>query len=121
MASRFQAIVNTLKQVLPRRGSGDEHHDEIPTVPMTETEAKVVEQAVMTEKRRWQQIVELGVPAGMLVSGILLTALAQLIGLWGVLGFLLLSASPVVYWQQRIERQLREMTDEIKKNRQTRR
>ncbi|MBX9653643.1 hypothetical protein K2Y11_08505 [bacterium] len=121
MASKFQVIVDTLRHVLPRRGANE--HDELdsPAVPVNEFETKIVDQAVQTEKRRWRQIIELGVPTGMLVVGGLLTGCAQLLGVWGLLGFLLLSLSPVVYWQQRTERQLKEMTEELKKLRPIRR
>ena len=121
MASKFKAIFDTIRHVLPRRAGDDDEQLESPAVPINEIEAKIVDQAITTEKRRWRQIIELGVPTGMLVIGALLTACAQLIGVWGLLGFLLMAVSPVVYWQQRVERQLREMTDELKKLRPPRR
>ena len=53
-----------------------------------------------------RQVFFSSIPLGMLIIGALLTAFAELIGLWAVLGYLLLSSAPVVYWLQRIEQRL---------------
>jgi len=53
-----------------------------------------------------QQLVLAGIPLGMLCVGLLLTVCAELIGLWALLGFGLLIASPIVYWLYRIEKGL---------------
>jgi hypothetical protein len=121
MANAFQSIFDTLKQVMPRRATSEDGAAAPPHQPATETEVRIVEQAVQTEATRWKTIVETGVPMGMLVIGSLLTVFAELIGVWGVLGFLLVAASPIVYWMQRLERRMREMTEEIRKNRPARR
>jgi hypothetical protein len=113
----IQDIFNTIKQVLPRRSPDDTTAPVAGPAPITESEAKIIEQTKQTEKSRWTQIVELGVPALMLVIGLLLTVLAELIGLWGILGFLLLVGSPVVFWLQRVERKLGEVIDELRRNR----
>ncbi len=113
----FQEIFDTLKQVLPRRSADESAGTVSGPAPITENEAKVVEQTKQPERNRWAQIIELGLPASMLVIGLLLTALAELVELWGILGFVLLAASPVVYWLQRVERKLGEVADEIRRNR----
>ena len=58
-----------------------------------------------------QQLVLAGIPLAMLVVGLLLTACSELIGLWALLGFALLVASPVVYWLYRIERRLAKLIE----------
>ncbi len=93
----FQEIFDTIKQVLPRRSADESAGPVSGPAPITENEAKVVEQTKQTERNRWAHIIELGLPASMLVIGLLLTVLAQLVELWGILGFVLLAASPVVY------------------------
>ena len=113
----FQEIFDTLKQVLPRRSADESAGPVSGPAPITENEAKVVEQTKQTERNRWAHIIELGLPASMLVIGLLLTVLAQLVELWGILGFVLLAASPVVYWLQRVERKLGEVADEIRRSR----
>jgi hypothetical protein len=117
----LQEIFSTVRQLLPRRSPDDAATPTAGPAPITETEAKVVEHAKQTEKSRWNHIIELGVPASMLVIGLLLTCLSELIGLWGLLGFLLLVTSPVVYWLQRIERKMAEVADELRRSRPTKR
>jgi hypothetical protein len=113
----LQEIFSTVKQLLPRRSADEASGVNTGPAPITENEAKVIEQAKQTEKSRWSQIIELGVPTTMLVVGGLLTALAELIGLWGVLGYLLLVTSPVVFWLQRLEKKMAEVVDELRRNR----
>ena len=121
MANQFQTIYEQLKQILPRRSSSGEREVETSTVVLTDAESKIVEQTAQTEKKRWAQIVEVGVPTSMLVVGGLLAGFAELIGVWALFGFVLVAASPIVYWQQRIEKQLKEMTDELRRSRSIRR
>lgn len=56
--------------------------------------------------RSAKEMVLRAVPLAMLVIGALLTACAELLEGWYVLGFLLLVAAPIVYWLQRIEARL---------------
>ena len=120
MASRFQAIVDIVKQALP---SGNNANTPKSTIerPLTESELRQLEQYEKVEKSRWQRITESAVPLSMFIAGLLLCALAQLIGVWAILGFLLVTASPIVLWQQRLERHLIDMTEELKKLRSLRR
>lgn len=46
-------------------------------------------------------------PAFMLVAGLLIAACTQLIGIWAILGYLLIVTSPVVHLLRKIERSLR--------------
>ena len=54
----------------------------------------------------WRVLLLDGLPLILLCIGLVLTAFAELIGTWAVLGYLLVSVSPVVYWQLRLERKL---------------
>lgn len=54
----------------------------------------------------WHDTILGGLPLGMLISGLLITACSQLIGVWAILGYLLLVASPIVYQLNRIEKRL---------------
>lgn len=47
-------------------------------------------------------------PLAMLIAGGLLTIFTELVGTWAILGYLLVTLAPVVYWLQRIERRLAE-------------
>lgn len=117
MASRFQKFLQTVRQILPRvieptpedikAGMIDRH--------LSETEAKLIQETTASEDRRYRRIAEMFVPITMLVAGGLLAGFAQLIGSWAFLGFVLIPAAPIVYWLQRVERQLGDIADELKK------
>jgi hypothetical protein len=49
-----------------------------------------------------------GVPLAMFIVGAVLSACTELIRAWAILGYLLLTVSPVVYWLRRIEKRLAE-------------
>lgn len=46
-------------------------------------------------------------PAFMFVAGLLISACTQLIGVWAILGYLLVATAPIVYLLRKIERHLR--------------
>jgi hypothetical protein len=56
-------------------------------------------------------------PHVVLAVGTLLTVLAERIGNWAVLGFLLFASAPILFVLQRIERRLQELNETMKKRR----
>lgn len=53
----------------------------------------------------WEMIVP-GFPLGMLAIGVLLSACTELIGIYAILGYLLIATAPIVYILNRIERRI---------------
>lgn len=63
----------------------------------------------------WMTMFIQQIPTSMLVIGLLLSACAQLISVWAFLGFLLVAASPIVYWLRRVEKKLDELIEVTRK------
>ena len=117
MANRFRVFVDTLKQLLPRDSEVNKAGEPTTERPLTETESRQIDQYRADEDRRWRAIAESGLPIGMLVLGVVLAAFAELIGVWAILGFILIGSAPILLWQQRIERQLIALQEELKRQR----
>lgn len=114
MASRFQKFLQTVRQILPRVIEPTPEELKSGDRQLSDTEAKMIQDTTESEDRRYRQIAETFVPITMLVAGGLLAGFAQLIGSWAFLGFVLIPAAPIVYWLQRVERQLSEIATELK-------
>ncbi len=57
----------------------------------------------------WASIFRRAIPLAMLILGGLIAACTELVGLWAILGYLLLASAPIVYLLQRIEATLMEI------------
>jgi hypothetical protein len=115
MGNQIREFLRVLQKALPRQPERAAKAPESADWPVTEDERRLIEEAVKKEESRLRLIAESLVPAAMLTSGALLTAFAELIGVWGLLGFALLAAAPVVFWLQRVERRLVEAVQELKR------
>lgn len=55
----------------------------------------------------WRETLVDAWPIFMLVAGVLISACTQLIGVWAILGYLLIVTAPIVHLLRKIERHLR--------------
>lgn len=115
MGNQIRELWRIVQKALPRLPERPARETAPADWPLTEDEQRLIVETAKKERSRVRLIAETLVPTTMLTCGALLTAFAELIGVWGVLGFLLLAASPVVFWLQRVERRLGEAVEELKR------
>lgn len=108
------AWYDKIRAMMPKRTSPSGSVTEIDIDPGI-GDSGVLPQANPDRMQQWSRATLEGLPTGMFILGLLLTICSQLIGLWAMLGYLLLVMAPIVYWLGRIEKRLAELIETNKR------
>ena len=86
----------------------------LPTPEPTGPEPRAPAPAPISEDKTWRESLLRALPLAMLILGALLSSCGELIGSWVLLGYLLLVATPIVFWLGRLDQRLVEMIKSLR-------
>ena len=102
--------IDKLRKFLPATKPEDPFEESSGTIQRTSTATPVA-----SPWDAWAQLLRAGTPIFMISVGTILAIFTELVGIWAILGYALITAAPIVYLLIRIEQRLVEVRDGLQR------